>query len=174
MCPCAQLPTCHAVLRTNACDAAHITPAHQHGLASQVTFLWRGMKNLKIATEFMAELRGGTEVAPVSTTCDFRVAARYGVSDNSLLFKIKVDNVLHCGADMQWLSAFPDEAEVCYPPLTYLQPTGRTQIIYEAGLHITVCEVVPHVFYELPLTAISSQEMSDSAKEMSHSAVEYF
>ena len=32
------------------------------------------------------------------------------------------------GADVQWLSAFPGEAEILYPPLTYLQPTGRSQV----------------------------------------------
>tara|TARA_B110001452_G_scaffold188767_1_gene159065 strand:+ start:358 stop:579 length:222 start_codon:yes stop_codon:yes gene_type:complete len=34
---------------------------------------------------------------------------------------------LQYGADIQWLSAFPEEAEVLYPPLTYLQPTGWTE-----------------------------------------------
>ena len=29
------------------------------------------------------------------------------------------------GADVQWLSAFPDEAEFLYPPLTYLKPTSN-------------------------------------------------
>ena len=32
------------------------------------------------------------------------------------------------GADVQWLSAFPGEAEILYPPLTYLKPTGRLQV----------------------------------------------
>lgn len=93
----------------------------------------------------MAELRGGTEVAPMSTTSDLRVAARYGVSDDTLLFKIKVRNFLQHGAELQWLSAFPSEAEVCYPPLTYLQPTGRTQMVTVKRKRITVCEVIPHI-----------------------------
>ncbi|KAL3926142.1 MAG: hypothetical protein SGPRY_003439, partial [Prymnesium sp.] len=101
--------------------------------ATKVTNLWRGMKNIRMAEEFMADLRGGTEVAPMSTTSDLRVAAQYGVSDNSLLFKIKVSNFLQYGANLQWLSAFPDEAEVCYPPLTYLQPTGKTQVVSVVG-----------------------------------------
>lgn len=115
------------------------------GAPSQVTNLWRGMKNIRMAEEFMADLRGGTEVAPMSTTSDLRVAAQYGVSDNSLLFKIKVSNFLQYGANLQWLSAFPDEAEVCYPPLTYLQPTGKTQVVSVVGKRFMVCEVVPHI-----------------------------
>ena len=34
---------------------------------------------------------------------------------------------MHLGADLQWLSAFPDEAEILYPPLTYLKPTGKAE-----------------------------------------------
>lgn len=107
--------------------------------------LWRGMKNLKVAEEFMVELRGGTEIAPMSTTSDFCVAARCGVSEDSLLFKIRVNNFLQYGAELSWLSAFPGEEEVCYPPLTYLQPTGRTQKACVDGKRFTVCEVIPHI-----------------------------
>ena len=32
-------------------------------------------------------------------------------------------------ADLQWLSAFPNEAEILFPPLTYMQPNGKTQVI---------------------------------------------
>ena len=49
------------------------------------------------------------------------------------------------GAELQWLSAFPHEAEVLYPPLTYLQPTGRTQIVELRGYRFTVVEVEPHL-----------------------------
>ena len=34
---------------------------------------------------------------------------------------------MHRGAPLQWLSAFPAEAELLFPPLTFLKPTGRTQ-----------------------------------------------
>lgn len=111
----------------------------------QVVNLWRGMRNLKVAVAFMTDLHGGTEVAPMSTSTDIRVAARYGLSENSLLFKIKVNNFLQYGAELQWLSAFPDEAEVCYPPLTYLQPTRKTQVVVVEKHKFTVCEVVPHI-----------------------------
>lgn len=93
----------------------------------------------------MMEQRGGTEVAPMSTTSNFRVAAQYGLSENTLIFKIKVSNFMQYGAELQWLSAFPGDAEVCYPPLTYLQPTGRTQVVTIGSKRFTVCEVVPHI-----------------------------
>jgi len=107
--------------------------------------LWRGMRNLQLAGEFIDELRGGTEVSPMSTTSDIRVAARYGISDCSLLFKVKVNNFIQYGAELGWVSAFPAEAEVCYPPLTYLQPTGAMQVVKVINKQLTVCEVVPHI-----------------------------
>ena len=48
------------------------------------------------------------------------------------------------GAELKWLSAFPGEEEVLYPPLTYLQPTGREQRITLRGGHtFKVYEVKP-------------------------------
>jgi hypothetical protein len=37
---------------------------------------------------------------------------RYSLSGHSLLFRIVVPNFMSLGADLQWISAFPDEAEV--------------------------------------------------------------
>ena len=46
------------------------------------------------------------------------------------------------GADVAWLSAFPGEKEVLFPPLTYLSPTGRTQ---KVGDRFTIVEVTPRL-----------------------------
>ncbi len=83
------------------------------------------MKNVQVAVNFMLE--GGTEMGFLSTTTDLEVAVRYSISQNCLLFKIAVPDFMSMGAELQWISAFPGEAEVLYPPLTYLKPTGRTQ-----------------------------------------------
>ena len=85
------------------------------------------------------------QVAPMSTTTSLAIAAQYGKSADSLLFKITVTNALQHGADLQWLSAFPAEGEVCFPPLTYLQPTGNTQKVHIGENRFTVVEVVPHI-----------------------------
>jgi hypothetical protein len=79
----------------------------------------------------------------MSTTTDIKIAVSYGLSSQSLLFKIITDNDLQRGADLQWLSAFPSEAEVLYPPLTFLQPTGRMQEIEVEAHRFTVVEVRP-------------------------------
>ena len=87
----------------------------------------------------------GSQIAPMSTTTSLAIAAQYSRSANSLLFKIKVTNALQYGADLQWLSAFPAEGEVCFPPLTYLQPTGNTQEVHVGEHCFTVVEVEPFI-----------------------------
>mmetsp|Transcript_9652 Transcript_9652/g.29898 ORF Transcript_9652/g.29898 Transcript_9652/m.29898 type:complete len:201 (+) Transcript_9652:702-1304(+) len=112
------------------------------------TCLWRGFKNVEISEDFMhaepnGNYRGGTELAPMSTTTDMAVAAKYSKSDKSLLFKVVLDNFMQYGAELRWLSAFPEEEEVLYPPLTYLQPTGRTQTLQLDGSEFKIVEVKP-------------------------------
>ena len=58
-------------------------------------------------------------------TSDPSVAVAYGQSKHSLLFKIVSRSIMTRGADITFLSAFPGEKEYLYPPLTFLQPTGR-------------------------------------------------
>ena len=113
--------------------------------ATATVRLWRGMRNLDLGDRFMDDRTGGTEVAPMSTTTDMSVAVRYGLSAGSLLFLLKVDNFMQYGADLQWLSAFPGEAEELYPPLTYLQPTGRVQLMIVGENRFKVVEVTPNI-----------------------------
>ena len=107
--------------------------------------LWRGMRNVKISEDF--EKKGGTELAFMSTTADLSVAVRYSLSHHSLLLKIVVPDFMSLGAELQWLSVFPAEAEVLYPPLTYLRPTGKADhvTVDRDGVQInfTVVEVTP-------------------------------
>jgi hypothetical protein len=105
--------------------------------------LGRGMRNVK-PTDLFAS-KGGPELAPMSTTTDIKTAVSYSVSDESLIFRIVAANRLQCGADLHWLSAFPAEEEILYPPLTYLQPTGRTQVLEINNCRLTIVEVIPTV-----------------------------
>lgn len=104
--------------------------------------LWRGMRNLKLDNEFM--LKGGSEKAPMSTSPSLEVAVRYSASACSVLLKLETSHFRNRGADISFLSAFPEECEVLYPPLTYLFPTGRKQTVTtEIGVTFTVVEVKP-------------------------------
>ena len=86
---------------------------------------------MKVTEEF--EQTGGTELAPMFTMTDIRVACGYavrnGMKDGALLMKIVTDNNMLRGADVSFLSVFPGEAETAFPPLTFMQPTGKTQVM---------------------------------------------
>ena len=110
--------------------------------------LWRGLRNTNVTDTFTQV--GGTELAFMSTTSDIRIAAQYSMSPDSLLFKIVNHSFMSIGADIDWLSTFPGEGEFLYPPLTYLQPTGRSAsgISIKKGrevLNFTVVEVQPYL-----------------------------
>jgi hypothetical protein len=110
--------------------------------------VWRGMRSLRVTEAFQRE--GGTELAFMSTTTDLRVAVRYALSRHSLLLRIVAPSFMSLGADLCWLSAFPGEAEVLFPPLTYLQPTGRTDRVDAKDrdgrpVTFTVIEVTPYI-----------------------------
>ena len=49
------------------------------------------------------------------------------------------------GASIGCFSAFPKEEEVLFPPLTYLNPTGKVEVVAVGEAHtVQVVEVVPH------------------------------
>jgi len=90
--------------------------------------------------------RGVANCSPARIlACDLEWAVHYGLGPSSLLFALNVDNSMQMGADVQWISVFPAEAEVVFPPLTYLQPTGRVQSIQFGSNCFQVVEVSPHI-----------------------------
>ena len=74
----------------------------------------------------------------MSTTSDLAVVAGYARSRAPLLMRIKVDSPMELGADIHWLSMFPGEEEVLFPPLTFLKPMFKQQIRNSAGVVVTV------------------------------------
>ena len=52
-------------------------------------------------------------------------------------------NTHDLGAGVEWLSAFPTEEEIVFSPLTFLQPTGRRQVVELNGMRFAVVEVTP-------------------------------
>lgn len=86
----------------------------------------------------------------MSTSSDINIAlACSDKAEVRLIFKVITSSFMQRGADLQFLSAFPGEQEFLYPPLTYLQPTGRQQQIdivrSEGAVTYTVIEVIPHL-----------------------------
>jgi len=126
--------------------ATYVAAQKQSGRhANERQRLYRGMKSVDVGDDFLRDGNGGTEVPPLSTTTDLKVAVQYGLGAESLLFVLTVSSFMQYGADLSWLSAFPGEAEVCYPPLTYLHPTGHVEVVTFGGYTFKVVEVTPHI-----------------------------
>ena len=68
------------------------------------------MKNLEVTDDFMK--RGGTEMGCMSTSTDKSIIAHYAKSSHSLIFRINVTSFMSRGADISWLSVYPDEPEM--------------------------------------------------------------
>ena len=79
----------------------------------------------------------------MSATSDSRVAVRYALSDNSLIFKIVTKSFMERGVELTYLSCFPEESEHLFAPLTYLRPTGKTQMVDCGECKFTIVEVEP-------------------------------
>ena len=106
------------------------------------TILWRGMKDLKVTEKFMQV--GGTELAPMSTTTNIEIAARYARgTETALILRLRSTSFMNLGCDLMELSAFPHEKEYLYPSLTFLQPTGVTHTLVHDGTTFTIVEVEP-------------------------------
>eukprot|EP01046_Picozoa_sp_COSAG06_P010277 COSAG06_NODE_559_length_14300_cov_98.800085_3_plen_713_part_00 len=80
---------------------------------------WRGMRDLGLTMEFLQ--KGGTEFACLSTSASQEVAVNFAASSLPLVFKFETKDFTSRGADIGWLSVYPNEKEALYPPLTYLR-----------------------------------------------------
>ena len=111
--------------------------------ANATLALYRGMKDAQVPDRFLEQ--GGTELAPMSTTSDLAVAVRFSASTNCVLLRIHTASFMERGADLSYLSVFPEESEVLFPPLTYLQPMGPAEIITVEDITCTVVTVAPRL-----------------------------
>ena len=111
--------------------------------ANMAVELYRGIRNRELPKDFLQ--RGGSELAPMSTTSDIGVALSYSASSQGVLFRLRTHSSMERGADLTFLSAFPGERECLFPPLTYLQPAkpAKTESVHLGGATFIVVEVEP-------------------------------
>jgi hypothetical protein len=124
---------CEAIRKLRACAFICAAPDHR--------VFWRGMADTSITEEFVKQ--GGTEMGCMSTTEDLAVARKFakaGMVACALLLKVVCGGMMDSGADIQWLSMYPEEKEVLFPPLTYLLPIGEP-VVEEGG--VTIVTVQP-------------------------------
>ena len=108
--------------------------------------LFRGMSNVQLESGFL--LRGGTELAPMSTTKDLTIAIKYAsTGSHSVLLRVRTTGFMTLGAQLRWLSAFPFEEEYLYPPTTFLKILRAKPHVFKIG---TATFHVVDVLPELP------------------------
>ncbi|EKX40859.1 hypothetical protein GUITHDRAFT_75215, partial [Guillardia theta CCMP2712] len=87
--------------------------------------VYRGLKGVRMPARFVEEdargVSGGVEYGMLSTSTDRQVALQYA-KEGSLptLFEISC-GAIDRGADVELLSQYPEEKEILYPPLSYLE-----------------------------------------------------
>jgi hypothetical protein len=74
----------------------------------------------------------------MSTSTSKDVVADYANSEQPLVFCVTTEHFMTCGADVSWLSVYPTEAEILYPPLTYLKYAGERPIKNSTGMVVYV------------------------------------
>jgi hypothetical protein len=74
-------------------------------------------------------VKGGIELAFMSTTTNRNVALAYAKADNkpSIVFEVQM-GMIDRGAPLQWCSQFPDESEILFAPLTGLEVVGAPKV----------------------------------------------
>jgi|EP00966_Prymnesium_polylepis_P255025 NLR family CARD domain-containing protein 3 len=68
---------------------------------------------------------GGVEMAFMSTSVDRQTARDYAGREHAVILEMDM-GMLGRGADIAWLSMYPDEKEILFPPLTALEVERTT------------------------------------------------
>eukprot|EP01048_Picozoa_sp_COSAG05_P014530 COSAG05_NODE_1656_length_4329_cov_15.816548_4_plen_233_part_00 len=114
-----------------------------HADAGEKKVYWRGIDNMGLSKRFVEE--GGTEFACVSTSAARDVALAFANSKLPLVFKFESTDFTSRGADVSFLSVYPAEQEVLYPPLTYLRSMGEPELQDVGSQQILVVTVQPEM-----------------------------
>jgi hypothetical protein len=109
----------------------------------ETRIFWRGMRDLALSRQFLQ--KGGTELACMSATEDQDVATRFAGTTCPLMFKVVTKDFHQRGADVAFLSVYPHEKEMLYPPLTFLRldPTAPPARQILNGVQTLVATVEP-------------------------------
>ena len=99
---------------------------------SRAVTVMRGTTGGKLPDKFWQEdtsgVKGGVEYGFMSTTTDRSVAMQYASDPTKgagTVLEIQT-GMIDKGADLSWISQYPHERELCFPPLTSLQVLGTS------------------------------------------------
>jgi len=93
--------------------------------------LFRGLGGVALPRAFLQEdeflITGGVEYGMMSVTLNKEVAIQYLKGQAPTLFEISCGAVDR-GASLRFLSQYPGEDEILYPPLSYLEVVGKPRV----------------------------------------------
>ena len=91
--------------------------------------------------------KGGTELAPMSTTKDLATAIKFSSKGaRSVLLRVRTTGFMNRGAQLGWLSVFPFEVEYLYQPATFLKPPRDEPYVFQIGkITFQVVDVEPQL-----------------------------
>ena len=69
----------------------------------------------------------------------------YSASPRAVLLRLRTEDFMTRGPDISFLSAFAGEDEYLFPPLTYLSPTGATEVLEVDDATYHVIDVKPRM-----------------------------
>jgi len=107
---------------------------------SKCQYVYRGVAGGILPEQFTTpsdedNFRGGVEYGFMSTTSNREVAVTYAKGGNGLVFEMWM-GMADKGADLTFVSQYPHEAEICFPPLTALEVRG-----YKTDNSLTIIDV---------------------------------
>ena len=108
--------------------------------------LYRGLGGILLPDSFWIKtegFRGGVERGLMSATMDRHVAMQYSGSDKErgTVLEIAVGRI-DIGADLCWVSQYPGEREVLFPPLSCLEVMGEPRVedgVIVIPLRVNMC-----------------------------------
>mmetsp|Transcript_38330 Transcript_38330/g.120666 ORF Transcript_38330/g.120666 Transcript_38330/m.120666 type:complete len:1644 (-) Transcript_38330:81-5012(-) len=133
---------------------------------SESRLVFRGLKDLSLPQEFFTEdeygVRGGIEFAMMSTTRDKSVALQYVGTGTATVFEI-VYGAVDRGASIGFLSQYPDEDEILFPPLSFLEVVGQPRV--EGGPASVPIRIIP-LKINANVTCSTIEEIVEKRKQL--------
>ncbi|CAK0811513.1 unnamed protein product, partial [Prorocentrum cordatum] len=97
---------------------------------SKACTVMRGTKDGRLPKQFWKEddagVKGGIEYGFMSTTTDREVAMQYASGQSAGTVLEIQTGMIDRGAELSWISQYPHEKEMCFPPLTSMQVLGTS------------------------------------------------
>mmetsp|Transcript_34214 Transcript_34214/g.89391 ORF Transcript_34214/g.89391 Transcript_34214/m.89391 type:complete len:1055 (+) Transcript_34214:149-3313(+) len=124
------------------------------------TKVYRGMCYAKLPDSIWQRnaegIRCGIEYGFSSTTTDRSVAVHYGTGPAGTIFEMPM-GLVNRGAELVWISQYPHEAEILFPPLTGLELSDATVNVNSLNMNMTL---------SVNLTALTLEQVVSKRRKM--------